>query len=275
MALQGAIGGLVAVSLTMPIETVQKNFTTKQQVGNKPTTFLKTAKQIYRENGIIGYWRGYFPLALVNVSDKFLYFFFFTNLVNLAKNKKTGKVSYIANLFIGYLSDLLRLPVTYPIEMVSFKMITSKDATLTKAIKDIASSENGMLSFYDGVTSYFGLGLRPAIQDVIFVQIKYLLLTASGKLTNDALTLFQGFWLGAISRMIATIITYPYFRAKVEFMTKKKKDEDKDASILDCIKRIYKTGGIGSLWRGIYGELVRGVLFNAIMMAVKEGIENT
>ena len=34
------------------------------------------------------------------------------------------------------------------------------------------------------------------------------------------------------------------------------------------------TGGIGSLWRGIYGELVRGVLFNAIMMAVKEGIEN-
>ena len=104
------------------------------------------------------------------------YFFFFTNLVNLAKNKKTGKVSYIANLFIGYLSDLLRLPVTYPIEMVSFKMITSKDATLTKAIKDIASSENGMLSFYDGVTSYFGLGLRPAIQDVIFVQIKYLLL---------------------------------------------------------------------------------------------------
>ena len=126
MALQGAIGGLVAVSLTMPIETVQKNFTTKQQVGNKPTTFLKTAKQIYRENGIIGYWRGYFPLALVNVSDKFLYFFFFTNLVNLAKNKKTGKVSYIANLFIGYLSDLLRLPVTYPIEMVSFKIYKSR-----------------------------------------------------------------------------------------------------------------------------------------------------
>ena len=63
MALQGAIGGLVAVSLTMPIETVQKNFTTKQQVGNKPTTFLKTAKQIYRENGIIGYWRGYFKFS--------------------------------------------------------------------------------------------------------------------------------------------------------------------------------------------------------------------
>ena len=45
---------------------------------------------------------------------------------------------------------------------------------VTKAIKDIASSENGMLSFYDGVTSYFGLGLRPAIQDVIFVQIKFI-----------------------------------------------------------------------------------------------------
>eukprot|EP00943_MAST-04B_sp_MAST-4B-sp1_P000981 g981.t1 len=269
MALQGAIGGLVAVTLTMPIETIQKNFTTNRR---GKTTFFETAVNIYQESGFFGFWRGYVPLALVNVSDKFLYFFFFNVLINIAKNKKTGKVSYIANLFIGYLSDLLRLPITYPIEVISFKMITSKDVTIRRAIKDIWSSKQGIMGFYDGIYSYCGLGLRPAIQDVMFVQIKYGLLTTSGKMATGALTFFEGFWLGAISRMIATALTYPFFRAKVEFMKKKKKEKDK--SIIDCIKRIYAAGGIESLWRGIYGELCRGVLFNAIMMATKESIEN-
>ena len=274
MALQGAFGGLLAVTLTMPIETIQKNFTANKTecALRKNFSFRETADKIYLESGVFGFWRGYVPLALVNVSDKFLYFFFFNALTKFAKNESTGKVHFAANLVIGYLADLLRLPITYPIEMVSFKMITGKDITIRSAIKDIYSSKNGVLSFYDGIFSYFGLGLRPAIQDVIFLQIKYALLRTSGKLVTDNLTFVRGFWLGALSRMIATIITYPYFRAKVEFMNQKSREEQKDAGIFDCIRRIYKLGGFVSLWKGVYGELLRGVLFNAIMMATKESI---
>lgn len=275
MALQGAIGGLLAVTLTMPIETIQKNFTANKTecTARKNFSFLETANKIYRESGFFGFWRGYIPLALVNVTDKFLYFYFFNILAKFAKSKSTGKVPFAANLLIGYLADLLRLPITYPIETVSFRMITGKDMSIRIAIRDINSSQNGFLGFYDGIYSYFGLGLRPAIQDVIFLQIKYALLRTSGKLATDNLTFARGFWLGAISRMIATILTYPYFRAKIEFMKQQNKDRKKDPGIFDSIKRIYKEGGYANLWKGIYGELLRGVLFNAIMMATKESID--
>ena len=128
MALQGAIGGLLAVTLTMPIETIQKNFTANKNecTARKKFSFLETANKIYTEGGFFGVWRGYIPLAVVNISDKFLYFFFFKILANFAKNKSTGKVHYSANLLIVYLADLLRLPITYQLKCF-IRMITGKD----------------------------------------------------------------------------------------------------------------------------------------------------
>ena len=116
--------------------------------------------------------------------------------------------------------------------------------------------------------------MRPAIQDVIFLQIKYVLLRSSGKLATDNLSFARGLaWSHITDDCNGTYLPI-FLEQKVEFMKQQNKDTKKDAGIFDCIKRIYKVGGYANLWKGIYGELLRGVLFNAIMMATKNPLRH-
>ncbi len=76
--------------------------------------------------------------------------------------------------------------------------------------------EDGVAGFFRGFRASVLLCINPAINYTVFEQLKKRLLTSTGA---RSLTTFQAFVLGAIGKIVATLCTYPWVRAKVLLQT--------------------------------------------------------
>jgi len=73
------------------------------------------------------------------------------------------------------------------------------------------------------------------------------------------------------ARVVATMLTYPYLRAKVMLQSTYKNASVKP-TIPQMIAEQWSEGGVWGLYQGIGPELTRGVFSAALMMMVKERI---
>lgn len=107
---------------------------------------------------------------------------------------------------------------TNPIWVLNTRLAVRKDAMdetegapkKKKSTFDAAReiySEEGIRGFFKGVVPALILVINPIIQYTVFEQLKAFI-EKSRKLTN-----FDFFWLGAVSKLAATGITYPYMYA--------------------------------------------------------------
>uniref|UniRef100_A0A7S1XZ49 Uncharacterized protein n=2 Tax=Phaeomonas parva TaxID=124430 RepID=A0A7S1XZ49_9STRA len=134
-------------------------------------------------------------------------------------------------------------------------------------------AESGYKGLYRGWEAYLFLCWRPAVQYAIYDQLKALLLKAKRR---KELTSAEAFLLGAVSRAIATIILFPYARAKVVAQAGKNASADRpeeeraSASMVSVLVQIYRDEGVPGLFQGLGPELVRGVFSAALMLMVKE-----
>ena len=99
-----------------PIEFLQKKIAASTSKENSGTV----AKQVIEKHGLVGMYRGILFKTLQTVLDKFGYFFFYALLKNMHERMLIGgrEIGTIGTLVWGYFSDMLCLPVTYPLETV-------------------------------------------------------------------------------------------------------------------------------------------------------------
>jgi hypothetical protein len=121
---------------------------------------------------------------------------------------------------------------------------------------------------YKGIQTYVVLCLKPAIQYTVFEQVKRIMI--KGK-KSQKLSPAQSFFLGMVARTVATIVVFPYVRAKVVLQTRPH-DDDKKESITTMLTEMYKEGGLAEWFQGLGPELTRGVLSAALMLMIKEQI---
>mmetsp|Transcript_6387 Transcript_6387/g.8452 ORF Transcript_6387/g.8452 Transcript_6387/m.8452 type:complete len:335 (+) Transcript_6387:45-1049(+) len=228
---------------------------------------------IYNEKGLAGFYRGVQYSVLESSLDKALYFAFYSGLKRLVG----GELSVSANLGLGYLAEAFRLPFSMPFEVVATKLQTSTQNETAYAIIQTILRKNGIAGFYKGWAAYTVLCLKPAIQYTVYEKLKTIYLlqeSARRKQTVTELTLTQAFLLGAVSRAIATIIIFPYQRAKVLAMSSRSSEKESQSflAMASMLYKILQEEGFGSLYQGIGPEISRGVLSAALMLATKEKI---
>lgn len=121
------------------------------------------------------------------------------------------------------------------------------------------------------------LCLKPAIQYTVYEQVKQIVIAArrlntDGKaVVDDSLSAAEAFFLGMFARIVATMLTYPYLRAKVLLQSTYGNAKVKP-TIPQMIAEQLSKGGVWGLYQGIGPELTRGVFSAALMMMVKERI---
>jgi hypothetical protein len=81
-------------------------------------------------------------------------------------------------------------------------------------VRDIVS-KSGFSSLYSGWAAYIVLCLKPAITYAVFDRLKEIILKRRNAV-GKTLTALEAFAIGAIARGIATMIVFPYTRAKVK-----------------------------------------------------------
>jgi adenine nucleotide transporter 17 len=161
--------------------------------------------------------------------------------------------------------------------------------------------------FYKGLSAYYLLCFKPALQYTVFEQVKAAWLQSKNAKTGgshsggnshqqSSLSAAEAFLLGMVARTIATVAVFPFLRAKVVMQTRKTTtttttsdadgtpdangtssdnesngNKNKD-SVLSLLLEIWQTKGVAGLYQGLGPELTRGIFSAALMLMIKEKI---
>ncbi|TYZ61218.1 hypothetical protein PybrP1_000754 [[Pythium] brassicae (nom. inval.)] len=278
-ATAAGVGGFVATTALYPLDTLK----TRLQSGSAalpPGGRVALLRSLYR---------GMQYKTAESAVSKFLYFYAYTLLAQAAAPRDGSPLGTAASLFIGYLSEFAHLPLTLPMEVIATRLQTGAAAGGVLQIVRSVLEESGARGFYKGFQAYFVLCLQPAIQYTVFERVKDAYLRRF-KQASKSLGALEAFVLGALARSVATLLLFPYIRAKVIVQSKKKAavaaakktdaagpssapKEEEEEGIAGALQRVYTEEGALSLYRGLGPELTKGALSSAFMLMIKEKIQ--
>lgn len=302
-AASAAIGGVVSTVVLFPLDVIKTKMQAQRtsEEGSSPNS-MDTFWSLWRSGGVPALFSGVVPGAVQSGIEKSIYFFAYS-LLKESYFRFCGVFGTGGNLLVGYVSDWIHLPVSLPIDRVVKRIQTQHDQKKSAmAIINDIHAEQGWTGFYKGVWAYVVLCGRPAIQFTVYEQLRALLLAAKsaanisrigtpqGARVVHALSSWEAFFLGALSRAIATLVVYPFIRAKVMAQAALKASAVgintesrgsghgqlstelpvKPLSVFASVQALHSTEGVAGLYRGVKPELLRGVLSAAVMLMIKE-----
>jgi len=301
-ALGGGVGALFSTTVLYPLEVTktkvqafagnattdeEDNLEKQQAMGN---TFAAMA-YTWRKEGpkaLLAPWApGYASTCADAFVFNFVYYYYFEFFRSIYQSK-VGRVGYRGNMVLATCAGACMQLTTLPLQNHSTRMQTQTEKRGNWATAVAMYREEGLGAFYKGLLPCLLLSLNATIQDTIFEGIKDAWLkrqnlSAAAKAGVDlaqmklrevqvGLSAAQAFWLGLISKLIASTICYPLTRIKqmCQAQTKRSKlrrssseeTEGKALSMWEMSLKVWTEDG----WRGfIYG--IEGQVFNASLKA--------
>ncbi|KAK6528708.1 hypothetical protein TWF694_003949 [Orbilia ellipsospora] len=276
--------------LTYPLITLS----TRSQVEAKraETSVADAVRRIIAREGVSGLYAG-LESALFGISvTNFVYYYWFewSRGVFEAANVKRGigkKLSTLESMAAGALAGSATVLITNPIWVVNTRM-TARKSERTEASSDLPTLENprpkkalstlgvlrqlikneGFKALFAGVIPALVLVINPILQYTIFEQLKNLVEKRKGR----KLAPLDAFYLGAIGKLFATGITYPYITVKSRMHVAEK--ADRDPSVIQSLKKIVDEEGVSGLYKGVGPKLVQSVITAAFLFAFKDAFYN-
>ncbi|PWN48315.1 mitochondrial carrier [Violaceomyces palustris] len=213
-----------------------------------------------------------------------------------AKIVNGGALSTLESMLAGLVAGTATTIISNPIWVISTRQtVRSKALSSAKpsgVSNDAARGRNQVkkLSFYqtmsqiirnDGVLALWrGLGpalvlvINPILQYTVFEQLKNWVvktrLAKKGGKGSVSLSDWDFFFLGALSKLVATSVTYP--QIVIKSRQQSASGNYKSANVLQVMVDIVKDEGPTGLYRGISSKLLQSVLTAAILFASKERV---
>jgi len=135
------------------------------------------------------------------------------------------------------------------------KKAPSTIGTLASIVKD-----EGWSRLFAGVGPALVLVINPILQYTLFEQMKNALEKRRKVTPTDS------FYLGALGKLLATSITYPYITVKSRMHVSQGQKE----GMTDSLKRIVREEGYSGLYGGIGPKVTQSVLTAAFLFAFKD-----
>ncbi|KAG9204892.1 hypothetical protein B5807_06578 [Epicoccum nigrum] len=279
-ALAGAGGGLLSMALTYPLITLS----TRAQVESKraQSTTLGAARRIIKREGITGLYAG-LDSALFGITvTNFVYYYWyewtrsFFEKAALKAGRASMKLTTVESMIAGAIAGSATVLLTNPIWVVNTRMTTRKNdsdepvlpgSTPSKAPSTLSTlltliREEGPLRLFAGVAPALVLVINPILQYTVFEQMKNFLEKKRRVTPKDA------FYMGALGKLLATSITYPYITVKSRMHVAGK--GDKRESMVTTFKRIINEEGYAGLYGGIGPKVTQSVITAAFLFAFKD-----
>ncbi|RHZ80276.1 hypothetical protein Glove_137g134 [Diversispora epigaea] len=296
-AVAGSLGALIALFITYPLDITK----TRLQVQSKSDS-SKIAKNEYYHStkdafykiiaseGIFGLYAG-LPAGLIGVASTNFAYFYWYSLIRSYYQKRSSSTSFstTTELILGAFAGALAQIFTIPVSVITTRQQTTKSQDrkdLIGTTKEIIS-EDGITGLWKGLKPSLVLCVNPAITYGAFERFKDILTKRNN---NDNLSPGIVFFLGALSKTIATIVTYPYIMAKVRLQWKPPKSDlkggieiEEDSSdfrrnmkykkykgAIDVLRKVLATDGIQGWYKGMQAQITKAVLSQALLFYMKE-----
>lgn len=139
-----------------------------------------------------------------------------------------------------------------------------KPSTL-KTIRTLFAEE-GPTALFAGVLPALVLVINPILQYTIFEQLKDVLAQRRRVTPPDA------FFLGALGKLLATSITYPYITVKSRMHVATTKEGVPQDGMMQSFKRVIREEGWSGLYKGIGPKVTQSVITAAFLFAFKDAL---
>ncbi|KAG8905777.1 hypothetical protein FRB99_008256 [Tulasnella sp. 403] len=283
----GGAGGVLAMTLTYPLIFVS----TRTAVETKKTRrTLEVVVDVLKREGLSGLYSGLSSSLIGIAITNFVYYGFYEKSRDVIVRSRPGKglttaESILAGLIAGSATTVISNPiwVVQTTQAVQTMDESSGQITKSKKLGIIASvmrilKTDGITAFWRGLGPALALVINPIIQYTVFEQLKNWLirrrtasLRAAGSPLAATLRDIDFFWLGAISKLVATSSTYPYIVIKSRMQSGHATAKQYKSS-WDGISTTIRQEGVRGLYKGIESKLVQSVLTAAILFASQKRI---
>ncbi|KAF7773383.1 hypothetical protein Agabi119p4_5550 [Agaricus bisporus var. burnettii] len=320
-ALAGALGGCFSNAVVYPLDVAKTRIQVASSDGKvkdkADLSILSVLLKIYKKDGVSGLFRGFGATMLNTFSMQYAYFFFYSlvrgtyikrMMRKLPPGSKMPALSTAMELLLGAVAGALAQIFTIPVAVIATRqqvgrpnvskgkgVITSDNEKSDDSFLTVANEiieKEGVSGLWSGLKPGLVLTVNPAITYGVFERVKNLVLIAS---KNDSSKMSPGlnFLVGAFSKTLATIVTYPYIMAKVRIQARNGDSEDaveheeelpppqsyrhaknKDASAVAILKRVWKREGFLGWYQGMQAQIVKAVLSQGVLFMSKEQFEH-
>lgn len=285
-ATSGAVGALVSTTILYPLDTCKSKYQAEVRAHHqqKYRNILDVLWEAISTRQILSLYQGLGTKNVQSFISQFLYFYGYSFLKRLYLEKSGSKsIGMKANLIIAAAAGACTVVVVHPLDTASSKMQTS-DFGKSKGLRNILS-EGSWDEAYDGLGISLLLTANPSIQYTVFDQLKQRMLKGQMRKKRDSesspesLSALSAFVLGAVSKCIATCVTYPAIRCKVTIQSAESEDDVKNEAQLKARKTIsgalyaiWKREGLFGFFKGLQAQILKTVLSSALHLMVKEKI---
>jgi adenine nucleotide transporter 17 len=282
-ALAGAGGGLLAMTLTYPLITLstRAQVEAKRSIG-KDASILAATRAIIAREGIQGLYAG-IDSALFGISvTNFVYYYWyewtraFFEKAAIKAGRANKKLTTVESMLAGAVAGGATVFITNPIWVVNTRMTTrkeegesSKDIEGGKAVRKPSTMntlmglirDEGVSSLFAGVMPALVLVINPILQYTIFEQLKQFVEKKRSVGARDA------FLMGALGKLLATTITYPYITIKSRAHVTAKGE---GKGMWTTLRQIVDQEGWSGLYGGVVPKVTQSVLTAAFLFAFKD-----
>ncbi|KAL9074745.1 MAG: hypothetical protein Q9161_002114 [Pseudevernia consocians] len=307
-AIAGSTGAAISNVCTYPLALIITRLQIQRQLrknANSPhseeyKSIRDASQKIYtREGGLNGFYNGVVSDTSKTIADSFLFFLVYNFLrqTRVRSSKSSSKhFPVIDELSVGFLAGAFSKFLTTPIANIvtrkqTSSMLSGRDPakdTDQGSLRSIASqirAEKGVQGFWSGYSASLVLTLNPSLTFFFFEAFKRTLLPRSQRQSPSPQATFL---LAAISKAMASTITYPFSLAKSRLQSSSGLDNHEASStvklegtctpnkapsnVFTVILRIAETEGLSALYEGLGGEVMKGFFSHGITMIVKEAV---
>lgn len=288
-ATSGAIGALVSTTILYPLDTCKTKYQAEVRAHHqqKYRNISDVLWEAISTRQVVSLYQGLGIKNLQSFISQFIYFYGYSFFKRMYLQKSGNKsIGTRPNLIVAAAAGACTVIVTQPLDTASSRMQTSefgKSKGLWKSLSESTWSEA-----FDALGISLLLTSNPSIQYTVFDQLKQRLLKRrlkreTGKESSpEALSAFSAFFLGALSKCVATFLTYPAIRCKV-MLQAAESDEDginqapqrNKKTVSDALCSIWKREGPLGFYKGIQAQILKTVLSSALLLMIKEKITKT
>ncbi|XP_050381635.1 peroxisomal adenine nucleotide carrier 1-like isoform X1 [Argentina anserina] len=291
-ATSGAIGSLLSTTILYPLDTCKTRYQADVRAHDHQAKYRNLSDVFWEAistRQVLSLYQGLETKNLQSFISQFVYFYGYSYFKRLYLETSGSKsIGTSANLILAAAAGACTAIATQPLDTASSKMQTTafgKSKGLWKTL-----TEGTWKDAFDGLGISLLLTANPAIQYTVFDQLKQRLLkekqdkSAKGS-SPEALSAFSAFVLGAVSKSVATILTYPAIRCKVMIQAADPDDDDDDKTkkarrktqrtIPGTLNAIWKREGVPGFFKGLHAQILKTVLSSALLLMIKEKISAT
>lgn len=248
-------------------------------------SLLRTLQLLSRRKGFASLFDGLTADTLSTILSSFLYFFFYSTVVKAVvsrrqrlpdattKGSRTPLLGAWEELLIGLVAGVASKGVTLPISAVSVRQRLGDDQGNATGLVDTFKTmlaEGGLSGMFAALPPSVPLALLPSL--TLYIHSVLLRHFVSGRHRAHppgGVT----FVLGAVSNALATVPLYPLVLIKALSQSGANDREGKTKArrgMLSTANLIVEREGMSGLFKGLEGQLIKGLVSQGVMMLAKQ-----